>query len=539
MKKNTLLLLLLSFSAFAGVNLKNGNFYISYLDIKVPGGGNDLSITRTYNSKSTTDGWFGFGWGNEYETFLAVEADGSVVVYENGSGAQTRFVPQKAVDPMAAANRILEAMRKTSAVNDETAKSLVDKLAKDAELRQIYAKRYNVETSIANNTVLYSNTRGLQEIKKTSDGFVRKYNEGKQDFFNNAGKLVKILEKNGYFINLTYEKDLLQNIKDSAGKQLYFSWYPEGKVKKIWSAGDKAAEYTYQNKDLVKTKDVAGNTYDYEYDANHNMLSVKYANGTFMKMTYEPKTYFVSSVQEPDGELTKYKYESNPKNPYKHYWTVVSKQVPGGKFIDNKYEYEIKSKPDGEQYTYRIFTSINNVNTETIYSECCGLPLKISRGKHVTNFEYNGDGLLLKKYSSSGESVELDYDKEHKKIAKVKNNSGWTTFEYNKKGDLVKAQNDKGKIVRLDYNVEGRIRKMVDVNKNTNEERQLSFKYNPQGKPIEINMEKVGVITVQYDNYGEIKDVQSKAGRKMALQVTQAFQSLLAIVKPAGVNLSL
>ena len=49
--------------ALAGVNLKNGNFYISYTDIVVPGGGKKLEITRTYNSKSTEVGWFGFGWG--------------------------------------------------------------------------------------------------------------------------------------------------------------------------------------------------------------------------------------------------------------------------------------------------------------------------------------------------------------------------------------------------------------------------------------------------------------------------------------------
>ena len=34
--------------------------------------------------------------------------------------------------------------------------------------------------------------------------------------------------------------------------------------------------------------------------------------------------------------------------------------------------------PDGSLYTYRIYTDINNVKTETIYSECCSLPLKIT-----------------------------------------------------------------------------------------------------------------------------------------------------------------
>ncbi len=95
MKKTNLMLLLLgvfALSANAGVNLKNGNFYISYTDIIVPGGGKKLEITRTYNSKSTSVGWFGFGWGNVYETSLIPSPDGCVVVSEYGSGGRQDFV---------------------------------------------------------------------------------------------------------------------------------------------------------------------------------------------------------------------------------------------------------------------------------------------------------------------------------------------------------------------------------------------------------------------------------------------------------------
>jgi hypothetical protein len=71
-----LLCFLMPSLSFAGVNLKNGNFYISYTDIIVPGGGMDLEITRTNNSKSTEKGWFGFGWGSDFETYVTVSADG-------------------------------------------------------------------------------------------------------------------------------------------------------------------------------------------------------------------------------------------------------------------------------------------------------------------------------------------------------------------------------------------------------------------------------------------------------------------------------
>ena len=70
----------------AGVNPKNGNFYIACAAIFLENNGHELGIARTYNSKSTVSGWFGYGWGSSYETRLIVMPDGSAVVRENGSG---------------------------------------------------------------------------------------------------------------------------------------------------------------------------------------------------------------------------------------------------------------------------------------------------------------------------------------------------------------------------------------------------------------------------------------------------------------------
>ena len=119
------------------------------------------------------------------------------------------------------------------------------------------------------------------------------------------------------------------------------------------------------------------------------------------------------------------------------------------------------------------------------------------------------------------------------------NNDGWTKFDYDKRGNLNKATNNIGKAVLLVYDLKGRIMKMVDYDKKTDKKRSLAFKYNALGKPTEIDMKNVGKINVSYDNFGEIKNVSSKSGKKMAMQVTEAFQSLLTIVRPAGVNLNM
>ena len=531
------LTLMMASVATAGVNLKNGNFYISYTDIVVPGGGKKLEITRTYNSKSTEVGWFGFGWGSEYETRLELSADGSIVIHEHGSGAKTRFTPKTAIDAVAASTKIVNEMKKKTALSEKSASELIQKLANNAELRHTYALNFGVQATVAPGSVLYSSDRGPQELHVTKEGFRRNHSDGKQDFFNKDGQLTKISDKSGYFVGFTYKNGNLDSIKDSQAKQIFFSWYPDGLVKEIWSAGDKKALYKYQDTDLVSSKDLGDNLYEYGYDKSHNLSEIRYSDKTKLKVNYDPKTFFVTEVQDRNGESTKYKYGANPKNPDDHYWTIVTKAGFDGKPVANRYEYEIKATADGSRYTYRILTEINGIKTDTIYGEQ-SLPIKIARGNHVTNFEYNKQGLLTKKSSTKGDFVSIEYDEKINKIKKVVNNEGTTSFDYDPKGNLVKAANNQGKIVFLIYDSKGKISKMVDQ-ESASSRRVLAFKYNSLGKPVEIEMEKVGKINVAYDNYGEIKKVESSAGHKMALQVTQAFQNLLTIVKPAGVNLNM
>ncbi len=544
------LLILMSFltsSAFGGVNLKNGNFYISYGDISVPGTGKKLEIIRTYNSKSTEKGWFGFGWGSVYETKLVPSADGCAVIHEHGAGGKTRFCPKNTVDPKKASQKIIAKMKESSkALTGNAEKTLLEKLMNNAELRHAYARRFKVKTQLASGSELYSNDRGIQKIKVTNDGYMRESNDGLKEYFDKAGNLVKTVDKNNYKVELTYKDQKLFSIKDSFAKQVFFDWYANGRVKALWSLGDKKALFKYENDNLVYSKDIGGNQYGYEYDGSHNLTKVVYNPGRkkgekedSMMMEYDQKTSFISKITDRNGDTTAYEYGAADKNPRDHYWTLVTKKGFNNKKVTNRYEYEIKTKPDGQRYTYRILTVISGVKTETIYSACCGLPVKIARGKHVTNFEYNDKGLLTKKSSTKGEYVKIDYDPKLNKISKVVNNSGWTSFTYDKKGNLTKAVNSNGKAVLLIYNSKGKIQKMVDRNTKTKEKRVLAFKYSSLGKPVEIEMEKVGKIQVAYDNYGEIKRVESKAGHKMALQVTQAFQNLLAIVKPAGVNLNM
>ena len=205
----------------------------------------------------------------------------------------------------------------------------------------------------------------------------------------------------------------------------------------------------------------------------------------------------------------------------------------------SKYEYFSKYKGDGEEWTYKLNTILDGDRTETVYNECCGMPLLITHNKEQTAFEYDKFGHVTKKVTPT-EITELHYHPTAGKVDKVVKYSkinrkqvSWSQFGYDEKANLVLAKNSEGKGVKLLYDGTGRIRTLIDQDR-----RQISFKYNENSKPVEITDPSLGTITVSYTNSGEIKKVESSAGRKIALQVTSAFQNLLDIIRPAGVTLS-
>lgn len=220
---------------------------------------------------------------------------------------------------------------------------------------------------------------------------------------------------------------------------------------------------------------------------------------------YDKNTQFTKKIISRNGKVTKYSYGHDRKNPELHYWTEVSRKSQSGKWIKNKYEYELKKRKDGSVYTHRILTVVNGAQTETTYSECCSLPVKIKKGKHHASFKYNKSGLLTRKISSRDGRVELEYNNKYKKVSKVVKGENWTKFWYNSNKKLRRAENNKGQKVNLSYDIKNQMKKVILLNKKSKKKQTLLFTPNPDGKPGRITMIGVGSINIAYDDYGQMK----------------------------------
>lgn len=549
---SVILLAMTPFAATANVSLKNGNFFVAYTDIAYPGG-YEPKIDRFYNSKTNYKGMFGWGWGNEYEVYLTVSADGSVVVHEYGGGAENRFSPasfnaqelEKAVEMISAAAQKLGTVGSAAQLDSYKKKLRSDANFRNEEWQKFRAQGKVEARQLPVNSQLVSNKFSYQKLTRVQGGYIRTFDNGKVEKFNDQGRLVKSADKNNNFIELAYNKEgRIEKLTDNFNRRMFFKYNTQGLVESIDGENSKHTEYKYNNMgELIYSKDVDGNAYTFKYDGErqHNMVEIGYSDKTTMAMTYygRDKHMNIKTVKDRDNTVTHYGYETD-RGDAGHYWVTVDVKDKDGKAISSsKYEYFMKRKADGEEWMYKMLTVIDGERTETTYNECCGLPLIIKQGKEETSFEYDTKGHVTKKITPT-EVTELAYDDKVGKVTKVKRFSKldpkqvlWSEFQYDPKGNLILAKNSDKKGVKLFYDNLGRIKTMVDQN-----QRVISFKYNENSKPVEITDPKLGTITVSYTNSGEIKKVESTAGRKIALQVTSAFQNLLDIIRPAGVSLS-
>ncbi len=542
--------------ARADVSLRNGNFFITLRDISYPGG-LEPRIERVYNSKSDYMGMFGYSWGTKYEVNLIQDSDGSLVITEFGGGATVRFVP-KNLTAGAGIPEILEAAKKAGMISGS--KSIEDFRKRLTEDYAFRAKNYGAlmnkgllpRNTVAEGTQFTSRQFQYQYVTKVKGGYTRVMEEGTVQKFNEAGKLVQLMDRNKNFINLSYDKaGHLVQLVDNQNRKMNFSYNVHGHVESIKGESGKHADFKYNKEGfLVYSRDDAGveNTFKYTTDEFRNITEIGFpgqkndkGRPKQMVITYygRDKKSSVKSVTNPDGSMNEYEYLTDLNSPSYYAVRVIAKDAGGAKISDSKYEYYSKVKPGGEDVTTKMVTTVDGEATETLYDEKLGFPVKITSSGRVTTMEYDPKGRMVKKVTPF-ETTELTYDQKVGKVSRVvkklkSGNVRWSEFQWDPAtANLLTAKNSDKKQVKLVYDTQGRIRALVDGAKHT-----ITFKYNELSKPVEIADAKLGVVKFKYKNSGEVDKIESNGGASVSAEIMRALQTLIDITAPAGVSMGI
>lgn len=529
--------------ALALIDTKNANYSSTWTDAEVPGVGYDLKVVRTYNSKSLFDGIFGYGWCSDFETRLTFTPEGNIKMQICGAGQETLFSPRefgrKDID-----RTIAEIIKSVKAAGRGTSKDHADLAAamvSDHDLRAKFASAYKVSVPVQEGSKYYANGNGVEYITFAKGVYTRSLQDGSSMRFDNKGYMTHMYDKNGNFLKLAWENDLLKEVSDNNGRKLNFNYANGKKVRFIKGPNNLNVEYKYKGLvDLNYVKNALGQVFTYDYDDAHNLTNIAFPDKTTIVIGYNQKEDWVTSFKDRDNCLESYSYEFNKKTPKLHFWADITKTCNKEIVNSSKHEFWYAERADGQLFLRRVLSKVNTNITDISYHEQHGKPVSIRRNSDVANFEYTDSGLVKSKrtefavvtfeYKDSNfpgkvTLVKTDVINAQKKVTATRTSE----FSYDKKGNLEVAKNSDGLFARMTYDLKGRIETITDQSKKV-----LQLAYNEQlGKPNKVTRPGLGSIVITYKANGDMDKLTSPEGESVAMQVASIFNNFLEVTAPA------
>lgn len=455
-------LILVPTLAMAGVNPKNGNYFVSFDDITQESGGHELNLSRTYNSKSKLSGnsWFGYGWGSPFETRLMVMPDASVVVHEHGTGQESYYNKVGQAHLMDGVELIVEAAIANDKLGPEAVETLRRQLLTDESLRQAKVLKYGIHTELTKGTVAQSNDCAEASVTRVNDEYQRTTCGEGTDYFDLDGHLIR-QENGSYKINIYYAGKYPDRIEDSLGQKILLKWTDAGHIGNAQTDKNQHVTFfTYDDQDnLLISHQLDGNFYKFEYDSNHNMTRIGYSDNTHRDIKYEEGIRAVS-VTDADGTNSSYAYRFDPANP-SHYWTKTTLTSTTGEQSSREDEFLLTTDASGVEQRARQTSTTDQRKQDILYDE---------------------QGRIKSVQEADGKFKKFFYHPTLNKISTVVSDEGSSIFNYDEAGNLIRAYNTQDQLITLDYDSKKHITRMVESNITQHTHRELTFKYNALGK---------------------------------------------------------
>lgn len=416
------------------VNTATGNYYTSVTDLRLPGIGVPFAFTRSYNSLDATSGPLGPGWTHSYAAGLTIKPNGDVV-FRAEDGQQIEYTRQGDGSFVGAAGTLSTLTQVTGGYEllrrDQVRyrfdtsgllTSIRDRNGQGLSFAYTGGKLSTITDSVGREITLVYNAEGLLSQVALPDGRSVGYGY-------TGGQLTSVTDARNGVTNYTYEahgwlKTIVdQNIHtvvtntygndgrvieqlDARGKKSTFDWNAATRTSTMTDARQNVWRDVYTKYALTKRINPLGNTWEYGYDGQYNLTSVKDPRGNITTMTYDPPGNMLSRT--PPAALG-YPAET---------WTYI----PGTSDVN-------------------VYTDRKGNTTDFDYT--AGNLVKITQpGGVVTRFEPDPDGTgLLKSITDPRGKI--------------------TTFDY-AAGNLTKITTPFGNVTTMEYDSSGRMTSLVE-----------------------------------------------------------------------------
>ena len=418
------------------VDTNTGAHVIDQEVLKVTGTA-PLSFDLDYNSLLLGEGSMGKGWSHNYETRLEKKPDGTLWVYWSPSNF-TRFFRKDALDGYTYGTR-----------NDE---GIVRVGSRAENAGQEYLPR----------------TQGMEGyvLRKNEDGsYTLQFGNKNKYVFDSAGKLVRLEDRNGKYIEVSRPDDSRLVITEPiSGQSLTLGYNGQGLIESVIDKTGRKATFAYNaNKCLTEIVDAAGKTTTYTYDSDGRVLTGIDGDGiTYFTNTYDAKGRVATQEDAVEGnERTEFDYDDTSE-----YWrttvTITDRNGSTRKHTNNRFGQLI-----------RVEDELGNRTTFTYDAKGNRTSVKDPNG-NITLYTYDGNGNVLTVSDAEGTQ---------------------TTMTYDDNGNLLTVENANGSRIVNTYDANNRLTTSTDQNGKT-----TSYTYNSEGLLEATTVEGMGTLAYTYEN---------------------------------------
>ena len=366
-----------------------GSLYIPATDVVLPDIHDEFKIERKYESTNPRVGALGKCWTTNFETQLQISGTEANVLCTDG--------------------------------HVETFKYIADEWVNDKGGAEIYT------------------------LKREKDYFIFRANQEKRTYqYDSTGKLLKITDKTGNELNLTYVENNIDTLTTFSNYKLFF---------------------TYKDNKVIQIKDELGRTVQYKYDGDY-LTEVVHVDQGITRYTYDEEGY-INSITDQNGQ-------TYTKNFFDKEGRVIRQDFPGDDRCDITYDDSEKEVT----FTYK-------------------------QSKRVERTRFNEDGLVTHVFYEDGTAEEYGYDEYQNRNYEKDRNGNITKREFNIYGNLLKEELPNGLVKEFIYDEEQNLIKEFD-----NEGKEILNTYDKLGNLIEkktkISVGKWKTEKFTYDSFGRV-----------------------------------
>jgi RHS repeat-associated protein len=425
----------------SSVNYQSGNLFFSVDLFATRGVGPQVDFKLHYNSRDNTVGPLGRGWRHPYMTSVSSNAIGlGTLVEEDGR------------------NSVFEAS----------------------------------STIVGLYVPMGQFGRGGANVTRYSDGSYRLLRKnGEQVFFDTAGRLARIVDRNGNAMTAGYTGSDLTTLTDATGRVTVLT-YVDHKLTAVTDPAGHATTFGYDWQGNLETvTDPAGNIRRYAYDPS-NRVQVKYDNRG------NPVTYGYDAA----GWLTSATDASNLPIAISH-----------------------------DPANFRSTLTARNGGTKTtVYDKILDMPLQVTDAEgNVTRYSYDVYRNLLASTDADNNVTRYTYDANGNRLTETDPLGRTTTFTYNGFGQVTSTTDPEGHRTVNEYDAAGNLKKITDA-----EGAVTTIDYDAQGKPTAMTAPGGKVSRYGYDSRGNVSSVTDPAG----LTATFSYDLLGNLLTRTDANLA-